>query len=483
MCHRSFDRNSWTTAQPTVTAGGTPRWVGGHLVRAPSGAAGSLAAVAEQEAGPGSVVRVGLLGCGNVGAALVQLVEDRGGEITARTGVRLELGRVAVRSLARKRPVHLDDGVLTVDAAEVVADPNVDLVVEVMGGIEPARELILAALAAGKPVVTANKELLANHGAELFAAANAAGVDLLFEAAVAGGIPIMRPLRESLVGEEVRRVMGIVNGTTNFILTQMSEHGTSYAEALAEAQQLGYAERDPTADVEGYDAGAKAAILASLAFGAKVVAGDVYHEGISGITPTDIDFARRLGYVIKLLAIAELVGEPDGTEAVAVRVHPTMVPLSHPLAGVRDSFNAVFVEGAAVGDLMFYGRGAGGDPTGSAVLGDLIDAATNLGKGTHASLISLVRRPIRPIDELLTSYYLNLDVHDRPGVLRAIAEVFERHGVSIRSMEQEGTGDTARLILITHEAREADVQATLEDIRGLDVILNVTSVLRVIGAE
>jgi len=424
-----------------------------------------------------------LLGCGNVGAALVQLVEDRGGEITARTGVRLELGRVAVRSLARKRPVHLDDGVLTVDAAEVVADPNVDLVVEVMGGIEPARELILAALAAGKPVVTANKELLANHGAELFAAANAAGVDLLFEAAVAGGIPIMRPLRESLVGEEVRRVMGIVNGTTNFILTQMSEHGTSYAEALAEAQQLGYAERDPTADVEGYDAGAKAAILASLAFGAKVVAGDVYHEGISGITPTDIDFARRLGYVIKLLAIAELVGEPDGTEAVAVRVHPTMVPLSHPLAGVRDSFNAVFVEGAAVGDLMFYGRGAGGDPTGSAVLGDLIDAATNLGKGTHASLISLVRRPIRPIDELLTSYYLNLDVHDRPGVLRAIAEVFERHGVSIRSMEQEGTGDTARLILITHEAREADVQATLEDIRGLDVILNVTSVLRVIGAE
>jgi len=429
------------------------------------------------------VVRVGLLGCGNVGAALVQLVEDRGPEIAARTGVRLELARVAVRSLTRKRPVHLDDGVLTVDAAEVVADPNVDLVVEVMGGIEPARELILAALAAGKPVVTANKELLANHGAELFAAANTAGVDLLFEAAVAGGIPIMRPLRESLVGEEVRRVMGIVNGTTNFILTQMSEHGTSYAEALAEAQQLGYAERDPTADVEGYDAGAKAAILASLAFGAKVVAGDVYHEGISGITPTDIDFARRLGYVIKLLAIAELVGEPDGTEAVAVRVHPTMVPLSHPLAGVRDSFNAVFVEGAAVGDLMFYGRGAGGDPTGSAVLGDLIDAATNLGKGTHASLISLVRRPIRPIDELLTSYYLNLDVHDRPGVLRAIAEVFERHGVSIRSMEQEGTGDTARLILITHEAREADVQATLEDIRGLDVILNVTSVLRVIGAE
>ena len=428
-------------------------------------------------------MRVGLLGCGNVGAALVQLVEGRGAEIEARTGVRLELARVAVRSLTRKRPVDLDDGVLTLDAGEVVTDPSVDVVVEVMGGIEPARELILAAMAAGKPVVTANKELLANHGAELFAAANAAGVDLLFEAAVAGGIPIMRPLRESLVGEDVRRVMGIVNGTTNFILTQMSEHGTSYAEALAEAQQLGYAERDPTADVEGYDAGAKAAILASLAFGAKVVAGDVYHEGISGVSSTDIDFAERLGYVIKLLAIAELVEVADGPAEVAVRVHPTMVPVAHPLAGVRDSFNAVFVEGAAVGDLMFYGRGAGGDPTGSAVLGDLIDAATNLRKDTHASLISLVRRPIRPIDELLTSYYLNLDVVDRPGVLRAIAEVFERHRVSIRSMEQEGRGPPARLILITHQAREADVQATLEDIRGLDVILNVTSVLRVIGTD
>jgi homoserine dehydrogenase len=439
--------------------------------------------VGDQDAVPESVVRVGLLGCGNVGAALVQLIEGRGAEIEARTGVRLELARVAVRSLTRKRPVDLDEGVLTLDAGEVVTDPSVDVVVEVMGGIEPARELILAAMAAGKPVVTANKELLANHGAELFAAANAAGVDLLFEAAVAGGIPIMRPLRESLVGEDVRRVMGIVNGTTNFILTQMSEHGTSYAEALAEAQQLGYAERDPTADVEGYDAGAKAAILASLAFGAKVVAGDVYHEGISGVSSTDIDFAARLGYVIKLLAIAELVEAADGPAEVAVRVHPTMVPVAHPLAGVRDSFNAVFVEGAAVGDLMFYGRGAGGDPTGSAVLGDLIDAATNLRKDTHASLISLVRRPIRPIDELLTSYYLNLDVVDRPGVLRAIAEVFERHRVSIRSMEQEGTGDTARLILITHQAREADVQATLEDIRGLDVILNVTSVLRVIGTD
>ena len=430
-----------------------------------------------------SVVRVGLLGCGNVGAALVQLVEDRGDEIAARTGTRLEIAKVAVRSLTRKRPVHLDEAQLTRDAAEVVADPTIDVIVEVIGGIEPARELILAAIAGGKPVVTANKELLANHGAELYAAASAAGVDLLFEAAVAGGIPILRPLRESLAGEDVRRIMGIVNGTTNFILTRMSEQGTGYGEALAEAQELGYAERDPTADVEGFDAGAKAAILASLAFGAKVVAGDVYHEGISNISATDIEFAGRLGYVVKLLAVAELVPVEGGPDEVAVRVHPAMVPLAHPLAGVRDSFNAVFVEGAAVGDLMFYGRGAGGDPTGSAVLGDLVDAAVNLRKGTHADLIALTRRPIRPIDELQSSYYVNLDVLDRPGVLRAVAEAFERHAVSIRSLEQEGVGADARLIFITHRAREADVQATLEDLRELDVIHRITSVLRVVGDD
>ena len=431
----------------------------------------------------GSVVKVGVLGCGNVGAALVQLISDRGDEIEARTGVRLEVTRVAVRSLSRKRPIDLSDDVLTRDAAEVVADPGVDVVVEVIGGIEPARELILRALAAGKPVITANKELLANHGAELFEAASAGQVDLLFEAAVAGGIPIMRPLRESLVGEDVRRIMGIVNGTTNFILTRMSEEGTSYAAALTEAQELGYAERDPTADVEGYDAGAKAAILASIAFGAKVVAGDVYHEGIANISATDIAFANRLGYVIKLLAVAELVPGEGGPDEVAVRVHPAMVPLAHPLAGVRDSFNAVFVEGAAVGDLMFYGRGAGGSPTGSAVLGDLVDAAVNLRKGTYADLPALVRRPIRPIDELQSSYYVNLDVVDQPGVLRAIAEAFERHGVSIRSLEQEGVGAAARLIFITHQAREADVQSTLDDLRELSVILRITSVLRVVGDD
>jgi homoserine dehydrogenase len=440
-------------------------------------------------------VRIGLLGCGNVGAALVELVDSRSDAIAARTGLRLEIARVAVRSLAKERPVELPAGVLTLDAAGVAVDPNVDLVVEVIGGIEPARELVLAALKAAKPVVTGNKELLANVGAELFAAAEDAGVDLLFEAAVAGGIPFIRPLRESLAGDRIDRIMGIVNGTTNYILTRMTEDGASYADALSEAQSLGYAERDPTADVEGHDAAAKAAIIASIAFGVRVVAGDVFDEGISRITTADIDYARKMGYVVKLLAIAEqhngadeVDGTPGATEAqtahageVSVRVHPAMVPADHPLASVRDSFNAIYVEGAAVGDLMFYGRGAGGDPTASAVLGDVIDAAVNRSRGGHASVGALAKARIRPIDEVESAYYLNLDVDDRPGVLAAVAGVFGRHDVSIRSMEQEGLGDEARLVFITHVAREAAMQATIRDLHHLDAVDRITSVLRVIG--
>ena len=424
------------------------------------------------------IVKVGILGCGNVGGPLVELIRNEGDDIAARTGLRLEVTRVAVRSLSKERGVDLPADVLTTDAASVVDDPSIDVVVEVIGGIEPARELILSAFKAGKPVVTANKELLANFGAELFAAAEGAGVDLLFEAAVAGGIPFIRPLRESLVGERINRVMGIVNGTTNFILTRMTEEGTEYAEALAEAQSLGYAERDPTADVEGFDAGAKAAIIASIAFGCRVVAGDVYHEGIAGITTTDIAFARRMGYVIKLLAVAE---RTDGD--VCVRVHPAMVPATHPLASVRESFNAVFVEGAAVGDLMFYGRGAGGMPSASAVLGDLIDAAANRRKGAHASVGVLGKAHIRSIDEIESAYYLNLEVQDRPGVLAAVAGVFGQHGVSIRSMEQEGLGHEARLIFITHLARERDVRATMRDLRDLDAVDSIGSMLRVIGGD
>jgi len=423
-------------------------------------------------------VRIGVLGCGNVGAALVRLIREQAEAIEARTGLRLVVAKIAVRNVSREREVEIPEGVLTRDAAAVVDDPEVDLVVEVIGGIEPARELILAALKNGKPVVTANKELLANVGGELFAAADAAGRDLLFEAAVAGGIPLIRVLRESLRGEPIQRVLGIVNGTTNYILTKMSEDGADYGDALAEAQRLGYAERDPTADVEGFDAGAKAAIIASIAFGARVVAGDVYHEGISRITAGDIGVADRLGYVVKLLAVCE---RDASSGAIAVRVHPAMVPKHHPLASVRDSFNAVFVEGGAVGQLMFYGRGAGGRPTASAVLGDVIDAAANLRNGTHASIGALARAEIRPIDDITAEYYLPLEVVDRPGVLHAVTGVFARHGVSIRAAEQEGLGDDARLVFITHDAREADVQATLRDLRDLDVVKKVGGLLRVIG--
>ncbi len=424
-----------------------------------------------------SRVRVGVLGCGHVGSALVQLVRDRAKEIETRTGVALEVTRVAVRNLSRDRDVELGPGVLTRDAHSVVTDPDVDLVVEVIGGIEPARELITAALRGGKPVVTANKELLANVGVELFAAAEDAGVDLLFEAAVAGGIPLVRALRESLRGEPVRRIIGIVNGTTNFILTKMAEEGAAYGDALAEAQRLGFAERDPTADVEGYDAGAKAAIMATIAFGSRVVAGDVYHEGLSALSVADIEVARRLGYVVKLLALAEI----DDAGEIAVRVHPAMVPVQHPLASVRESYNAVFVEGEAVGSLMFYGLGAGGRPTASAVLGDVIDAAVNLTKGTHGALGSFAKAAIKPIDETSAEYLLGLEVADEPGVLHAVTGAFAERGVSIRAAEQEGIGADARLVFITHEAKESAVQATVHRLRELDAVKKVGSLLRVIG--
>ena len=390
-------------------------------------------------------MRIGLLGCGNVGAALVDLVNAQADAVEARTGIRLEVTRIAVRNVSAPRSVDLDTSLLTRDAEAVVTDPDIDIVVEAMGGIEPARSLILDALKSGKPVVTANKELLANVGAELYGAAEAAGRDLLFEASVAGGIPIMRALRESLHGEPVRRVLGIINGTTNFILTKMSDavaegREGDYSSTLAEAQRLGYAERDPTADVEGFDAGAKAAIIATVAFGAKVVAGDVYHEGIADVTSNELAVARRLGYVVKLLAIVE---RDPGNGEISVRVHPALVPAQHPLAAVRDSFNAVFVEGDFVGSLMFYGRGAGGAPTASAVFGDVVDAAVNLRRGTYGSLGELSPATIRPLDETSAEYLLGLDVVDRPGVLHRVTGVFAENNVSIRVAEQEGNGPDA----------------------------------------
>jgi homoserine dehydrogenase len=423
-------------------------------------------------------LRVGLLGCGNVGGALAALIAEDGDRIAARTGIELELKAIAVRSRAKERSIPVADELFTTDAHSVVTDPNIEVVVEVIGGIEPARALILAALKSGKPVVTANKELIANCGSELFEAAATAGVDLLFEAAVAGGIPLIRPLRESLAGERVRRVMGIVNGTTNFILTRMAESAASYHDALAEAQSLGYAERDPTADVEGYDAAAKTAILANVAFGAKVVAGDVYREGISEITSSDIVMADRLGFVIKLLAIVE--GDDNG---IAVRVHPAMLPKTHPLAAVRDSFNAVFVEGEAVGQLMFLGRGAGGMPTASAVLGDLLDAAHNLRGASAGRVVGLRAVPQHPIDELVSAYCLTLVVADRPGVLHEVSGSLGTHRVSVRSMEQESAGGgKARLVFVTHPALERDVQACLHELRGLDIVDHVDGLMRVVGS-
>ena len=429
-------------------------------------------------------LRIGLLGCGNVGAALVTLLDERRDAVAARTGLELEITRIAVRSTAKDRGLRIDPSVFCTDAADIVSDPEIDIVVEVIGGIEPACSLLHEAIAAGKPVVTGNKELLANHGAQLFAAADDAGVDLLFEAAVAGAIPLIRPLRESLAAEPVQRIMGIVNGTTNYILTQMAERGASYAEALSEAQSLGYAERDPTADVEGFDAAAKAAIIATVAFGAVVVAGDVYREGISRIALHDIEMARRLGYAVKAIAVAERTGDGDGERPeVAVRVHPAMVPFQHPLASVRDSFNAVFIQGDAVGELMFYGRGAGGRPTAGAVLGDLVDAAVNLASGGPRRIGRLVPARIRSIDDLRSAYYIGMEVADQPGVLASVAAVFGRHEVSIRSMEQHGLRDDARLVFITHECLERDLQATLRDLRGLEAVHDLGNVIRVIGDE
>jgi homoserine dehydrogenase len=425
------------------------------------------------------LVRVGILGCGNVGTALVRLLDANAELITRRSGVRIEVARVAVQNVTKERAITFEPGVLTNDGEAVVSDPAVDVIVEMIGGVEPARTLIANALKAGKPVVTANKELIANCGAELFEVAATAGVDLLFEASVAGGIPLIRPLRESLVGERIRRVTGIVNGTTNYVLTRMTEERCSFAEAVAEAQELGYAEPDPTADIDGFDAASKAAIIASIAFGARVVAGDVSREGIRGVSTDDILAAEELGYVVKLLAVTE---ESDG--AVSARVHPAMVPVGHPLASVSGSYNAVFIEGEAVGQLMLLGRGAGGGPTSSALLGDLIDAAKNLHSGARGATIGVLeRRTIRPIDETSSQFYVSLDAADRPGVLAAISGVFGTHGVSIQSMQQKGQGDDARLIFVTHLAREADMAATIREVRDLDVVEQVGSVMRVVGGE
>jgi homoserine dehydrogenase len=424
-------------------------------------------------------IRVGMLGCGTVGAAVIRLLHEHADDIVRRAGCGIEVARVAVLDADRPRDVPVPRDAFTTDLVSIVDDPGIDVVCELIGGIEPARAISLRALANGKPVVTANKELLATDGQELFEAADAASVDLLFEASVAGGVPLIRPLRESLAGERVSRLLGIVNGTTNFILTQMSEHGWSFEESLVEAKRLGYAEADPTADVEGFDAAAKCAILASIAFTSRVVAEDVFREGITRITAQDIADAKRMGYVVKLLAIAEL----DGGE-ISARVHPAMIPVAHPLAAVRDAFNAVFVEGEKVGQLMFYGPGAGGDATATSVVGDLIAAARNrISGGRGMGCTFALDRRIRPMDDTMGQYYLNLHVADRPGVLAEIAGDFGHNGVSIERVWQEGRGDEAALVFITHRAQEGALQKTLQELRESTAVRAIASVLRVEGEE
>ena len=426
-----------------------------------------------------SVVGVGILGGGTVGGSLARRLIEESDVIAAKSGLALELKRVSVRDLNKPRQFEAPAGLLTDQPEEVVNDPSVVLVVELMGGLEPAGDLVLAALQAGKPVVTANKELIAARGQELFEAAEQAGVSLLFEAAVGGGIPIIRPLSQSLSGEKISRVLGIVNGTTNFILTQMTDEGLDYREALSEAQTLGYAEADPTADVSGGDAASKAAILASLSFGTWVHGAGVFREGIESIGATDIRLAADLGYAIKLLAVAELV---DG--GVSVRVHPTMVEHDHPLASVRGAHNAIYLEGPAIGELLFSGPGAGGDPTATAVLGDLIDAAREHLAGAPVSpKVRFGQTPLAEFEGVSTRWYVRLEVADAPGVLARIAGAFGEHGVSIGSVWQEGRGDSATLLLVTHHALERDLRAAVDEVSGLDVVRQVAATIRVHGDE
>lgn len=426
-----------------------------------------------------SAVGVGILGAGTVGGTLIRrLVSDRDA-IEAKTGLSFDVRRVAVRDTGKERAFDVPDGLLTADPQMVVDDPSVQLIVEVMGGQEPAGDLVLSALSAGKPVVTANKELVAARGPELIRAAEKGGVPLLFEAAVGGGIPIIRPLSESLAGERITRVMGIVNGTTNFILSQMAESGAEYVDALAEAQKLGYAEPDPSADVSGADAAAKTAILASLAFGTWVGIDDVYHEGIEFLSKTDLKYAADFGYAIKLLAVAE-----QTTRGVSARVHPVMLSVDHPLAPIHGPTNAIFIEGPSVDELLFAGPGAGGDPTATAVLGDMIDAARELlAGGQVAPRIRFAPGEILPFDDVSTAWYLRLEVDDRPGVLAQIAGAFGDSGVSIRSVWQEGRGSGATLVVVTHRAAEFNQRTAAAAVRELGPVRSVASVIRVEGDD
>jgi homoserine dehydrogenase len=424
-------------------------------------------------------LKVGMLGCGVVGSQIARLLVENKSDLTSRAGANLELVKVAVKNIKTKRE-GIPSNLLTDDANSIVNDPEIDLIIEVIGGITPAKELILTAIKNGKSVVTANKALLAQAGAELYTAADNANVDLYYEAAVAGAIPILRPLRESLVGDQVLRIMGIVNGTTNYILTKMDESGTAFEDGLKQAQALGFAEADPTADVEAIDAASKAAILAGLAFHSRVSDTDVYREGITKITATDVKVAKAMDMVIKLLAIAELT--PEGE--ISVRVHPALLSRTHPLASVRESFNAVFVEAKSAGQLMFYGRGAGGEPTASAILGDLVAVARHkVSGGIGPKESDYADLKIAKIGQTKTRYLIRLNVADKPGVLESVAHVFASHGVSIQTVRQNGAGDKAELIVMTHSSTESALSETVKDLSKLPAVTDVASVLRVEGVN
>ncbi|MFF1393501.1 homoserine dehydrogenase [Streptomyces sp. NPDC058287] len=423
-------------------------------------------------------LKVALLGCGVVGSEVARIMTTHAEDLAARIGAPVELAGVAVRRPSKVRE-GIDPSLVTTDATALVKRGDIDVVVEVIGGIEPARGLIMTAFEHGASVVSANKALIAQDGAALHAAAEEHGKDLYYEAAVAGAIPLIRPLRESLAGDKVNRVMGIVNGTTNFILDKMDSTGAGYQEALDEATALGYAEADPTADVEGFDAAAKAAILAGISFHTRVRLDDVYREGMTEVTAADFASAKEMGCTIKLLAICERAAHGG---SVTARVHPAMIPLDHPLASVRGAYNAVFVEAEAAGQLMFYGPGAGGAPTASAVLGDLVAVCRNkLGEATGPGDSAYTQLPVSPMGEVVTRYHISLDVADKPGVLAQVATVFAEHGVSIDTVRQSGKDGEASLVVVTHRAADAALTGTVDALRKLDTVRGVASIMRVEG--
>ena len=420
-------------------------------------------------------IRLGLIGCGTVGSGVIRILQDNREVIAKRTGCEISVLKIAVGSLSDPRYVEVPEEMLTTDTRELINHPQVDIVVEVMGGIEPARTFILEAIEGGKHVVCANKELMSTHGGEILKAAEEKGVDVAYEASVGGGIPILMPLKYGLAGNAMDQILGIVNGTTNYVLTRMTEEGLSFEQAISKAQSLGLAEADPGDDVEGRDAAAKLAILASMAFNTRVTQGDVYTEGITAITSDDIAFGRDLGYVIKLLAVAK-----DWPDGISVRVHPTMIPADHPLAAVKEENNAIFVSGDAVGELMFYGKGAGSLPAASAVVGDVINISRNILSGGHmVGCTCFYDKPIKDMKDVICRYFMIFDVPDRPGVLAKIAGVFGENEVSIKSVIQHGTGKEARIILITHAVREESLRATVKGLEGLDVVNRIASIIRV----